>query len=190
MPLKNLRFKTLNCSKLLLVLVWLFAGCNFKKYYVRDDYSFYSKEFQLDKASLLQTDGVYLSDKKEVATIYKFYPTGQVNMLVDPNHELKTDNDYMKAFNRRISDPSPSGRATLFEGYYRIKDDKVVIQFMNQPRRQFYYSYAYLTKGQLVIVKTTHIGRGKMDEKHYQTNYRAVYQFEPGSVNGYLPPNW
>ena len=171
-------------------MIWLFTGCTFKKHYVRDDYSFYSKEFKLTDSSLIHTDGVYISNKKEAKIIYKFYATGQVNMLVDLKKELQSENDYRDAFNRRISDASSSKPTTLFEGYYRIKDDRLVIQFMNQPRGQFYYTYAILTKEQLSIVKTTHIGRGKMNDKHYHSTYRDVYRFEPASRNGYLLPNW
>jgi hypothetical protein len=122
--------------------------------------------------------------------VYKFYPTGQVNMVLDPNNELKSDDDYRKAFNRRIHETSLSKGATLFEGYYRIKGAKIVIQFVNQPLRQIYYTYAYLAEQQFSIVKQTHVGKGKIKDKYYTSNYKEIYRFEPKPVDGYLAPNW
>jgi hypothetical protein len=180
----------------------MFSGCSFQKHYIRNDYSFYSKEFRLDNDSPLRTDGVYIVDKIETDAVsefrkmpkerkvYKFYPTGQVNMVLDPNNELKSDDDYMKGFNRRISDTSMSKRATLFEGYYRIRDNKIVIQFIHQPFRQFYYTYAYLTEQQFIIVRTTHLGKGKMKDKYYTSYYKEFYHFQQKPVNGYLLPDW
>jgi hypothetical protein len=180
---KYIKFKLINSYKLLLIILWLISGCTSQKWYIKNDYSFYAKDFKLSSTTLLRTDGVYVLDKIETdATsgkqtmqkekiLYKFYPTGQVIMLLDHNNELKNDDDYRKAFNRRIHENSMSKGATLFEGYYQINDAKMVIQFVNQSLRQFYYTYAYLTEQKFIIVNKTHLGRGKMKEKYYTPDF-------------------
>jgi hypothetical protein len=200
--LKSFTLKLANSCKLLLILLWLISGCTFQKRYIKEDYSFYSEDFKLGSITPIRTDGVYVSDKIEIdATsgkqtmrkdkrVYKFYPTGQVNMVLDLNNELKSDEDYRKAFNRRITEISMSKAATLFEGYYQIKENKMVIQFVNQPLRQFYYTYAYLAEKQFIIVNKTHVGRGKIKDKYYTSNYKESYRFEPKTVDDYLEPNW
>jgi hypothetical protein len=200
--LKFINSRLVNSYRLLLILLWLISGCTFQKHYIKNDYSFYAEDFKLGSTTLLRTDGVYVSDKIKMDAssgkqtvqkdkrVYKFYPTGQVNMVLDLNNELKSDEDYRKAFNRRITETSMSKSATLFEGYYQIRDNKMVIQFVNQPLRQFYYTYAYLTEKQFIIVYQTHVGKGKIKDKYYTSNYKEIYRFEPKPVDGYLAPNW
>jgi hypothetical protein len=202
MNLKSIKLKLVNSCKLLLILLWLISGCTFQKRYIKNDYSFHAEDFKLSSTTPLRTDGVYVSDKiamdstsgkqtiQKDKRVYKFYPTGQVYMVLDPNNELKSDDDYRKAFNRRINETSVSKGATLFEGYYQIKDNRLVIQFVNQPLRQFYYTYAYLTEKQFSIVKQTHVGKGKLKDKYYTSNYKEIYRFEPKPIDGYLAPNW
>ena len=202
MNLKSIKLRLVNSFRLLLILLWLISGCTFQKRYIKNDYSFYAEDFKLSSTTPLRTDGVYVSDKiamdstsgkqtmQKDKRVYKFYPTGQVNMVLDPNNKLKSDDDYRKAFNRRINETSMSKGATLFEGYYQIRDNKMVIQFVNQPLRQFYYTYTYLAEQQFVIVNQTHVGRGKIKDKYFTSNYKEIYQFEPKPVDGYLAPNW
>jgi len=167
---------------LIFTVVWLISGCTSPKRYARNDYSFYRSNFKLDSTALLHTDGVYVlekivtdqnRDKQEglkEKKVYKFYPTGQVNMVIDDN--------------------LIASRGTLFEGYYRINNNKLVIQSVNQPLRQFYYSYAYITNQQMVIVLKTHLGRGKMKDKYYHSSYKEYYRFEPNSNRDYTIPGW
>jgi hypothetical protein len=91
---KSIKFELINSCKLLLMLLCLISGCTFQKRYIRNDYSFYSKDFKLDNVAPLRTDGVYRSYKIETDAagegqkvhkeqkVYKFYPTGQVNMVI------------------------------------------------------------------------------------------------------------
>jgi hypothetical protein len=69
--------------------------------------------------------------------MYKFYTNGQVNKVLDINNELKNDSDYANAFNKTISSNSDK-KPTLFEGYYRLKDNKLVIQSVVSATRQFF----------------------------------------------------
>jgi len=169
-----------------LAILCLLAGCTSRKHYAKKDYSFYSENFQLDSNSLLKTDGVYNNDKK----MYKFYRSGQVNMVLSGTIELTNDADYAMAFNRGIREAAGVKKATLFEGYYHIKDNRMVMQFVNTATRQFYYTYVLLEKGKLTIVKSTHLGKGKIKDQHYQTSYKDVYRYLPKPAGGYLAPDW
>jgi hypothetical protein len=168
------------------IIAFLIGGCTSRKHYTRKDYPFYSENFQLDSTSLLKTDGVYSNGKK----VYKFYRSGQVNMVLSGTTELKKDDDYAMAFNRGIREAAGVKKATLFEGYYHIKDNRMVMQFVNTATRQFYYTYVLLEKGKLAIVKSTHLGKGKIKDQHYQSSYKDVYRFEPKPAGGYLAPDW
>jgi len=199
---KYIKIALSNFLKPLIILLCLVCSCTSQKRYVGNDYSFYSKNFKLDSAAFLRTDGVYILDRTETdgtnetkkvhhdKKIYKFYPNGQVNMVLDSANELKSDDDYMKAFNSKINASSITKNATLFEGYYRIQGNRMVIQFVNQPLRQFYYTYVYLAEKQMIIVKTTHVGRGKIKERYYNSSYKEPYRFKQTHVDGYLPPDW
>ena len=189
----------------LLILLLLLAGslspCYAQKRYARDDYSFYNPNFKADSTSLLRTDGVYVLRKIETSgtggkteipatkAAYKFYPTGQVNKILDTVRDVKPGEDIAAAFNRTITDKALMNRPTLFEGYYRLEGDRMVIQNVVSATRQFFYTYALVGKDQIIIVKTTHVGKGKIKDKYYTDYYREYYQFVPGMEN-YLAPNW
>lgn len=168
--------------------------------YSKNDYSLYQRNFHLDTASLLRTDGIYVREKiwtnenggKESIPaerkIYKFYQGGQANMILDLNNNLKTTQDYINALNARIT--KTNIKATLFEGYYRLNDKRVVIQSLNTPRRQFNYIYALLESNRLIIVKFTGEGKGQIKDKYYTDYYKEYYYFIPTSHTDYLEPNW
>lgn len=184
-----------------LLLLINFVSCNFQKHYAVTDYSFYKNDFQLDSTSLLRTDGVYVLKKiwtnqnggtERAATekkIYKFYTSGQVNLILDLNGQIKTNSDYVKAFNQRITDNQQQKSATLFEGYYKLEGEKMVIQSMVTPRKQFSYDYFLLEKNGIVQVSSTINGKGKIKDKYFPNYYKAYYIFVPASGD-YLKPNW
>lgn len=179
------------------MLSWLFPGCISRKHYQQKDYSFYAKDFTLDNSALLQTDGVYISEQtdqhREVQKdkkLYKFYPGGQVNMIINDQNELNTTADYSNAFNRSNDRTLLAKRGTLFEGYYRMAGDRIVLQLMNQPLRQFYYVYAFLKDNQMVVVRSTHEGKGKMEDQYFNSAYQEVYHFEKASGAVFTSPNW
>lgn len=178
-----------------------FVSCSYQKRYVRNDYPFYKKDFQLDSASLLRTDGVYVLEKiwtsenggKERAAterqIYKFYNTGQVNLILDIGGTIKTASDYVQAFNQPIKDNRSKKSATLFESYYKLEGNKLVIQRMVTPRRQFSYNYILLEKDRIIHVSSAISGRGKIKDKYFTDHYRAYYTFIP-AAGDYLTPDW
>ncbi|TDQ08407.1 hypothetical protein [Pedobacter metabolipauper] len=182
------------------VVLCSLSGCNYQKHYSENDYSFYSKNFSLDTLSSLRTDGVYIlqkiwTDKQGTRApvspkeIYKFYPSGQVNLIVDIDHVFDQQSDYVAAFNNKIKESKEKNSATLFESYYRLENDRIVIQRMSTPRKQFVYSYGLLKKDTLIIVKTSHLGKGKIKDEYFTDYYKAYYTFVQTKSN-YTKPNW
>lgn len=166
------------------------------------DYSLYNPDFELVNTSPLRTDGVYVLVKiwtnqnggtERVATerkIYKFYPGGQVNLILDPEHKLTTGEAYVQAFNEGIEESKKKGSATLFEGYYKIENDKMVLQRWVTPRKQFSYDYFLLEKDDIIIgISSTINGKGQIAAKYFTEYYKAYYSFIPTEDN-YSIPNW
>jgi len=190
-------------SNLFMVLCMLagLCSCNFQRHYVKDDYPFYQHGYLLPKTTLLKTNGVYVLDRivtsetdswgkqpKERLS-YKFYPGGQVNLIVDLDDKLKRPENYQDAFNEAISRNEAAKSATLFEGYYRLNGDRLVIQRMSTPRKQFEYTYALVRENELIVVKSTIERSGKIANKYFTNYYKAYYRFLPTDTN-YVVPNW
>ncbi|SEW51070.1 hypothetical protein [Chitinophaga arvensicola] len=177
-----------------LLFILTATACKTQHFYRQEEYSFYQKNFPLPDTALLRTDGVYVLDvirtgdtARTIASadrqIYKFYPGGQVNLVLNRYDSLESADDYRDAFNKR-----PAGR-TLFQGYYKVTGNKLVIQQMSTPRAQFYYSYFRLTPDSIIQVSSTLQGKGTIKARHYTGNYEALYRYVP--VDGvFVTPNW
>lgn len=180
----------------MVVLLGIFTSCS-QKLYQKDDYPFYDKNFRLSN-SLLRTDGVYVLDRIWTAAdggtekkagkhrFFKFYNTGQSNSFEDVAKSIRTDEDYNTAVKK---DGIPKEN-TLFEGYYKLKGNRIVIQNRVVPRGLFQYEYGYLEKDMLVIVKATHEGKGSFDDKYFTDYYKEYYVFKPLSGVQDVVPQW
>ncbi|MGJ1430168.1 hypothetical protein ACR79M_00850 [Sphingobacterium spiritivorum] len=179
-----------------------FVACNSNKFYQKKDYSFYQPDFQLSDTSMLRTDGVYVlqeiwtsqrDSKRSVAAnereIYKFYPTGQVNMVLDLDDTLLRKGTYGTAFNNSIADQMVKKSRTLFQSYYRTEGERLVVQRMNTPLAQFNYTYFTVKKDTLIQVSSTIDGGGQIRDKYYTDYYKAYYIFVPVK-DTFTPPNW
>jgi len=181
----------------LMILLLIFSSCS-PKIYQKEDYPFYNKSFHLDTSSALRTDGVYVLDhiwtdqnggtvkKPENHIFYKFYKTGQCNLTVDLSNEIKTEKQYQNVINIDFDKQS----STLFQGYYKISEPKIIIQRRVTPRKLFEYKYGYLEKNTLIIVKSTIDGRGKFDDKYYTGYYKEYYVFVPLETKNEGQPQW
>lgn len=164
-----------------------------QKLYVKDDYTLYDKNFLLQDNSLLKTNGIYVLESiwtqenggterkpnEKEHMFYKFYKTGQVNLTVDLNNTIKTEQDYIERIKKDFEEYNQGEKKTLFEGYYKLKENKIVIQRKVVPRRQFNYRYGYVEENKIIIVSSTHLGNGKFDDKHFTKFYRETYRFMP-----------
>jgi len=186
---------------ILLYIVSVLQGCVNQKFYNNRDYSFYSPMQVNPSKFALRTDGVYILDEiitdskgeqsktASVTDIFKFYDGGQVNKALSPKKSL-TAEECIEVFNDRIAKRMKTSTPTLFEGYYRQKNDSIVVQQMSTPTRQFYYSYGYVNNGALTIVSQSHVTSGKLAAKYYNNNYKAVYRFMYTGKSKYLAPDW
>jgi len=186
-----------NVWSLIMVFVLVFSSCS-PKIYQKGDYTFYNKAFNLDSSSLLRTDGVYVLDRiwtdEKGGTVkqpqnhifYKFYKTGQCNLTVDLSDEIKTEKEYL---NTVIKDLEKQN-ITLFQGYYKISEPKIIIQRRVTPRRLFEYKYGYVEKDTLIIVKSTIEGKGNFDTKYFTEYYKEYYVFVPLQIKNEGEPQW
>jgi len=164
-----------------------FFSCS-KKVYVKNDYTLYKENFQLPSNSNLRTDGVYIlesiwtkdSEKKADEHIfYTFYKTGQSNLTVDLDHEIKTEQDYIESIKNHVKSTQDPDFKTHFESYYKVEGNKIVIQRVTIPRNLFTYNYGFLENDKLILVKETIDGNGKLDDKYFTDYYKATYRFLP-----------
>ncbi|WP_130736773.1 hypothetical protein [Flavobacterium sp. J27] len=185
----------------LLFLVFAFNSCS-SKFYSKKDYSFYNQNFELDKESLLKTNGIYVLDsvwsqssteipmEKNIKKVcYIFYKTGQSNMIIS---EKEDDLDYkqfvLNDFNRSKNNKNVG---TLFQGYYKLKNNKIVIEKVNTSLRRFNYSYGYLENEKLIIVKPNSLqGEGNFEDKYFLDTYKEIYTFIPVEDLDSILPYW
>lgn len=177
-----------------------FFSCS-KKTYVQRDYTLYDENFQLPASSNLRTDGVYVLDnvwtkdsqrKVTEHVFYKFYKGGQVNLTLDLNKEINTNQEYIENIKKHIATTQKDKFKTHFEGYYKLQENKIVIQSVTVPRNLFTYNYGYLEGGKLILVKETIDGKGKIEDKYFTDYYKATYKFLPldESQLKNLVPGW
>ncbi|MCD0467207.1 hypothetical protein [Flavobacterium sp. ENC] len=185
-----------NCWFMLL-FIGLCASCT-PKVYQKNDYTFYDQTFILDASSGLRTDGVYVLDhirtEENGGTVrqpkehrfYKFYSTGQCNLTLDPSGVIKTKTDYSEA----VSKDFTLKKNTLFEGYYRLENNRIIIQSIVVPRKQFEYKYGYLEQDNLILVQATTEGKGKFDDRYFTGFYKEYYVFMPLDIKKESEPQW
>jgi hypothetical protein len=171
----------------MLLILSLFTSCA-QKHFSGADYTFYEKGFRLDPSSSLRADGIYILDRiwtdenggtEEDANehkFYKFYKTGQCNMILDLENKIKTEEHYVSAIQK---DADQNKMGTLFEGYYKLQEDRIVIQRILHPVKQFEYKYGYVLKDTLVLVKSTIEGKGEFKDKFFTDYYKEYYVFKP-----------
>jgi len=181
----------------MVILVGLFFSCA-AKHFSKGDYTFYDEDFRLQPHVPLKTNGVYVLEsiwtdanggatkKPDVHKFYRFYNTGQCNLIVDIENKISTDQQYVEA----VKAASDNNGKTLFEAYYKLQGEKIVIQSLQaHPIKQFEYKYGYVANGELIIVKATIDGKGKFEDKYFTDYYKETYKFAPlDNLNDY--PNW
>lgn len=198
---RNNRFKlklgNLCKSGIVILFLGLFFSCG-KKLYQKNDFPFYDEAFKLEASSVLRTDGVYVLDHiwtdenggttkpPKNHTFYKFYKTGQCNLTLDLSNEIKSKEDYFNVINKDFEEK----KNTLFEGYYKLQNNKIVIQSAVVPRQQFEFKYGYVEKDSLILVKSTIDRKGKFDDKHFTKNYKEYYIFMPLDIKNERDPKW
>jgi hypothetical protein len=180
----------------MIILLGLFFSCG-AQHFSKKDYTFYDKDFRLPPNAVLRTDGVYVLEsiwtddnggttkKPDVHKFYRFYNTGQCNLILDVDNKISTPQHFAEAVK------AASNRdKTLFEAYYKLKADKIIIEGVKaQPVKQFEYKYGYVVNNELVIVKATIDGKGKFDDKYFTDYYKEHYRFvHLDNLNDY--PNW
>lgn len=181
----------------MIILFGLFFSCG-AKYFTKQDYTFYNKDFRLQPDAALKTNGVYVLEsiwtnegggttkKPDVHTFYRFYTTGQCNIVLDLDKKITSPVQYAAA----VNEASASRDRTLFESYYKLEGEKIVIQGIKAlPVNQFEYKYGYVKDNALIIVKATIDGHGKFEDKYFTDYYREHYKFIRLD-NLYDCPNW
>ncbi|WP_445456827.1 hypothetical protein [Flavobacterium sp. HNIBRBA15423] len=184
-----------------IILVFAFDSCS-QKFYTKSDYSFYNENFELSEESLLKTNGVYVLEsiwssvdnkiniEKEKESLYIFHKTGQSNMIMMSNTDSVPD--YRKIiidnYNRSKKNKNIG---TLFQGYYQLKANKIIIENANSALRRFNYSYGYVENDKLIIVKPNSLqGDGKFEDKYFLQTYKETYVFVPVENLDSILPNW
>ncbi len=183
-----------------LIMFCFIISCG-PKFYYKNDYPFYDSNFILSENANLRTDGFYVLEsewykrkdsleKPKQIEVYKFFKTGQVNfILID---SLKTDEEYTIIMKNQIELYGKNKKEyTLFQGYYKIEENKIVIQQVNSVTRKFSYLYGFLEENKLTIVNNTIDGKGSFKDNYFQDNYKGSYIFIPSKIaEKNLIPNW
>ncbi|WP_310557546.1 hypothetical protein [Flavobacterium sp.] len=186
------------CPSYSLVFLFFFNSCG-QKFYAKKDFTFFDKNFILDSSSSLRTDGVYVleniwtsrngdtTETPKNSKFYIFYKKGQSNLIL-LDTPFSEDNLASK-INDTVTTLKKT--STLFQGYYKIKDGKIIIQNVNTSLRQFNYSYGFIENNKLIIVKKTIEGNGKFEDKYFTDYYKETYVFKKiDTVNPDIEPNW
>lgn len=172
---------------LLLLSALLCSSC-VKRIYRQGDFRLYERNYHLSSQELLRTDGVYVLDSihsnegSRVVTdhqFYTFFKSGQVNLTLDLQYQIRNSEDYYQAVLTHLQKTQDPKMNTLFEGYFKIDSNLLVIERASVPRNILVYHYAMLKPDGLGIVKTTINGKGKIKEKNFMSNYREAYRFVP-----------
>lgn len=184
-----------------MIFVFAFDSCN-QKFYSKNDYSFYKENFELKEEALLQTNGVYVlesiwSSADDYSTLvdreksfFVFYKTGQSNRIMVPNASGTLDYEQLiiEDHERRNNNKNIG---TLFQGYYKLSDNKIIIENANAALRRFNYSYGYFEDDKLIIVKPNALqGEGKFDDKYFLETYKETYVFVPVENLDSILPYW
>ncbi|NJM79740.1 MAG: hypothetical protein HC854_09155 [Flavobacterium sp.] len=155
----------------------------------------------MNENAFLRTDGFYVleskwykrNDKLVKPTqyeVYKFYKNGQVNFILLDS--LKTDEEYVALMKSQIDEYGKGkNEYTLFQGYYKIQDNKIIIQQVNSVTRKFSYLYGFIEENKFSIVNNTIKGSGSFKDEYFQDNYKGSYSFMPSKIaESILKPNW
>jgi len=171
------------------------------KFYIKEDYTFYDQNFKIPNPSLIQTQGVYLLDtdvktgeakSSRAKNFYKFFNGGQTFFSLQESEKQENEyNNIIKEEITRTSNPK-KGISTLFQGYYKINDNKVIIQNVNVPLRQFYYTYCLIQKDKLFVIQETIDGNGQFEAKFFEGKPKEIYTFKEFVTNKAeeIIPNW
>lgn len=177
----------------------LFFSCG-KKVYRNDDYSFREENFSA-KASKIRTDGVYVLTKIESSAgtkspenhqFYVFFENGQVNLTVDLHREINSEEMYLQSIERHVAASNSEQFKTHFEGYFKVENNKIVLQKMNVPRKVFNYSFGFVDDQKLTIVSRSLNGNDAFADKHFNSNYKETWEFLPLNAERLqqLKPGW
>ncbi|GGH29796.1 hypothetical protein FAZ19_20170 [Sphingobacterium alkalisoli] len=193
-------FRSFGIGTILLSSSFVLSSC-IKRLYQQSDYRLYEKDFTLSSQSLLRTDGVYVldsiysSETSRAGTTHQFFTffkSGQANLTLDIDNDIHSPEEYEESVRRHLQSTSSSDRKTLFEGYFRIDGNRIVIERASVPRNMLVYQYGRLNPNRLEIVSQTIKGKGRLRDRYFKSNYRAVYKFVPLDENQWneLIPGW
>lgn len=182
------------------IMFFFIISCG-PKFYFKEDYSFYEENFFLNENTSLRTDGFYVLEsqwfkrndsiiKPKQYEVYKFYKTGQVNFLLLDS--LKNSQEYTALMQKQIQEyGKEKNEYTLFQGYYKLQENRIVMQQVNAVTRKFSYLYGFIKENKLVIVNSTIEGKGDFQDSYFQDNYKGTYLFIPSeTAEKDLIPNW
>lgn len=184
-----------------LLPVFLLQSCG-QKFYIQKDFTFYDKNFTLSSNSNLKTNGIYILDAIWTSKngfeplpikqhkIYQFYKTGQSNFWF--SDALESDEEYTSFLkNETLKSTTNSNQSTLFQGYYKINNDQLIIQNVNTSLKRFNYTYCFIETDKLIMVKENVIeGDGKFDPKYFTKTYQEIYKFKQLNTLQEISPNW
>ncbi|MFD2909849.1 hypothetical protein ACFSX9_14010 [Flavobacterium ardleyense] len=184
----------------LICISFMFFSCG-PKFYSKKDYTFYDRSFVLNENSALQTNGFYVLEstwskrddiikKPTKFEVYKFFKEGQSNLLLVDS--LKTSAEYVAAMQKQFQEYGKNkNEYTLFQGYFKVQESKIIIQEVNVVIRQFTYRYGYIENDKLIMVKSTTEGKGQFNDKYFTDYFKSTYVFVPyEKADAELVPNW
>jgi hypothetical protein len=168
-------------------------ACSPYKYYVKKDFQFYSEGF-FQKGLLPKTQGVYVLEQvfskgdghiadhkfKGYTHFYKFFKTGQQNSYLVAEKDF--DGNYLGLVRHEAA--TWQGR-TLFQGYYKLKEDHIILEGVNAALGKFYYTHGRISDDRLEIISTVNADVKNFDES--KLNYLVIYTyvFKPFDEQGY-----
>lgn len=171
-----------------ILTLWMLSiccvACSPYKYYAKNDFQFYREGF-IQEGSLPRTQGVYVLDKvytkrdgyitdhkfKTYTHFYKFFKTGQHNAWLVPTE--KFDGNYSAFVRNQTSSPVRSG--TLFQGYFKLKDDHIILENVNAALGKLYYTHGKISEDHLEIISTVNDNIKDFDES--KLNYLVIYTY-------------
>lgn len=179
-----------------------FISCNPYKYYTKKDFEFYQENFQ-QKGILPKTQGVYVLEKvwtkrngyindhkyKDYIHFYKFFKTGQQNSYLIPKKEF---NSSFSEIVTKEAQNYKNGDRTLFQGYYKLKKDYIILENVNSALNNFYYSHGKIENDTLTIISTENSSLKEFDESKLNFLVKHVYVFKSFNDPSYqdIKPNW
>lgn len=85
----------------------------------------------------------------------------------------KFDGNYSAIVRKEASSPVRSG--TLFQGYFKLKDDHIILENVNAALGKLYYTHGKISEDHLEIISTVNDNIKDFDES--KLNYLVIYTY-------------